>query len=702
MRGRGSTTKGRTHMHRPATRAGIRLSLAGLVVFLLACGGGGGGGGGTGIKLNVVAPAADLSVLPGTLVRIRYVDDDLDAPDDVTTSVYAIPVTAPDSGIRLSDSRPQGSGSIQTVLWNTTGVPAGRYRIEARALDRKDLVLDEAPGVVEISSTPLVVESPAADATVSRGGFLAIDYRATYLATTATVSMFADLDGDPTTSGDRYPISTDVPDQNGTTERVIWDATGVPIGNYRLFATVKVPGQDDLIVELPSRVFLQNVAGAGKASTLGTDQGIDAGAFPDGTSVLVGGWNGIPPVSHAFAARFSASASLAGVKNMENDTSSTMTRVETWTDGSFLVTGSLSSGGTLGKNEPNQTTLSAGSFLARYNADGTLAWAKATPIPAGATLSDYATLAGGGFVVTGNYTGSVVFNTLSTAVNFTSAGGADVFLAGFDSLGRLIWVRTAGGPGNDAAWRVETLADGSSVVLGGFAGAATFGGGETNQTTLNTARTQDTWVGRFASGGNLAFAAGGLVPPPGNPVNLFLGLFPDGSFALVGPLTGAQNFAIGTAEETTLSTPGQTMFVARFSSNATMQFAKMATDGAGTTNATDVAAFANGSVVIVGDVTAGTLFGPGERPGMTMAAGAFYARYLSSGTLTWLKQAEVRGNSPLTVAGFPDGSFAVGGDLNQPVTFGEGSSHQRILAPGSGQPLDFEAFLARYNADGEF
>lgn len=690
-------------MFRLATRAGFRLSLAGFFAsLLLACGGGGGGGGGTGIELNVVAPEADFAVLPGTTVRIRYVDDDTDAPDDVTTSVYAIPVNAPDSGIRVADSRPQGAGSIQTVLWNTTGVPAGRYRIEARAMDRKDLVIDEAPGVVEISSTPLLVTSPAGDAKVSRGGFLVIDYQAGYLATTATVSMSADLDGDPTTTDDRYPISTDVADQNGTTERVIWDTTGVPLGNYRLFATVKVPGQDDLTVELPARALLQNVAGAGKASTLGTDLGADTGAFPDGTSVLVGGWNGTPPVSHAFAARFSPSAGLAGVKNVENDTSSTMTRVETWADGSFLAMGTIQGSGTLGKNEPNQTTLNAGPFLARYHADGTLAWAKALPLPAGANLSDYATLAGGGFVVTGSYVGSVTFNTLSTAVNYTSAGGTDFFLAGFDSLGRMVWVRSGGGPGNDDGLRVETLADGSSVVLGTFAGAATFGAGETNQTTLNTARTADTWVGRFAGGGNLVFAKGGLVPPPANPVNFFLGLFPDGSFAIVGPLTGAQNFAVGTAEETTLTTPGQTMFVAMFSSNGTMRFAKVATDGAGTTNATDVAAFANGSIVIVGDVTAGTLFGPGERPGTTMAAGGFYARYLSSGTLSWLKQAEVRGNSPLTVAGFPDGSFAVGGDLNQPVTFGPGTSHQQMLAPGSGQPLDYEAFLARYNSDGGF
>ena len=59
----------------------------------------------------------------------------------------------------------------------------------------------------------------------------------------------------------------------------------------------------------------------------------------------------------------------------------------------------------------------------------------------------------------------------------------DTFLAKYDTVGMLLWVTQSNGSSIETGNRVALDASGNSYVTGAFEGSATFGLGESNQTT---------------------------------------------------------------------------------------------------------------------------------------------------------------------------------------------------------------------------
>ena len=674
--------------YNPSMRAStIRLLVILFTMFALACGGGGGGGGGPAIRISWITPVVDLEVEPGAQVILKYIDDDLNGVSDVTTTLYAVPVDLASETVQINTPRPHGGGTVQTVLWSTNGVPKGRYRLEARSTDSSDEVSAFADGYVAISDLPIVVTSPANDPFLSRGGFLTLAFTALFPNEAVLLTWFVDRDGSLATDSDQIVIAADIPDADGSPQQFLWDASGVPVGLYRVFVRVQPPSGDPVTLQLKTRIQFGSVACAGSIGTVDTDSGLDIGSFP------------------AFLAKFQSNCTLAWVKSAANDTSSALTKVRTWPDGSLLTYGATVGSVTLGLGETNQTSMPTGPFLARFNSDGTLAWARSTFVPTGATLVDFDTIPGGDYVVTGIYTGTVTFSNGSLNVNLTSAGGTDLFMARYNPTGQMIWARTAGGTGTDLVYAVRTRPDGSSLALGEFSAPITFGITEPNFTTFSPLKPLDSWVANFQANGNLAWATGGQVPLLGaaGGVDMRFGAFPDGAFVIAGPLVGSGRFALGTAEDRTVSTPGSTLFVARFGTDQKLQWVRLATDGSGIVRVTDLATFPPGAVALVGDVVSSALFAPGLREETTLPAGGFRAAWRASASLAFVYPADVRATSPLSVAGFVDGSFVVGGEFFGTVTFGAGTPQEKTLVtPYPTRTWDSDAYAAKYNADGGF
>ena len=111
-------------------------------------------------------------------------------------------------------------------------------------------------------------------------------------------------------------------------------------------------------------------------------------------------------------------------------------------------------------------------FVAKYAADSTPVWSKRIG-SLGADIGTGLASVNGGFVLTGTFSGGVNFGA-RTAL---SAGGTDVFVAGYDNGGGPAWTTTAGGIADDTANAVDTDANGNAVVTGTFIGAIDFGGG---------------------------------------------------------------------------------------------------------------------------------------------------------------------------------------------------------------------------------
>ena len=171
--------------------------------------------------------------------------------------------------------------------------------------------------------------------------------------------------------------------------------------------------------------------------------------------------------------------------------------IATDAEGNIFVTGEFS--GTAAFSDTASLTGSGGNdiFVAKYkSSDGELEWAK----KAGGTGDDVghgiATDAEGNIFVTGEFSGTAAF---SDTASFTGSGGNDIFVAGYDAAGSLLFALEAGGTGDDVGCGIVGKGNGS-IVVGQFQQTAIFG-----NTTLASPAINDLF---FATIGELSFPTG--------------------------------------------------------------------------------------------------------------------------------------------------------------------------------------------------
>jgi hypothetical protein len=233
---------------------------------------------------------------------------------------------------------------------------------------------------------------------------------------------------------------------------------------------------------------------------------------------------------------------------------------------------------TFGPGEPTETTLIATgqteAFVARYDGDGTLRWAKRVGGDATCSGHDIAAYADGSCVAVVRIDGTVTFGAgEANETQLTSAGSADVAVARYEPDGRLAWARSAGSQAVDAPWGVAAFADGACVVTGSITGSVTFGAGEPNETELVAAGEWDIFVARYDAGGSLDWAtsAGGALQDVAHDV----AGFPNGSFVITGRMRGLATFGPGEFRETVLVSNGESdMFVARYGPDGLLDWAE--------------------------------------------------------------------------------------------------------------------------------
>ncbi len=133
-------------------------------------------------------------------------------------------------------------------------------------------------------------------------------------------------------------------------------------------------------------------------------------------------------------------------------------------------------------------------FLASYARDGELRWARRIGGSGDDNTFDLQS-DGRGVVASGWFAGTVDFG----GTTLTSAGSQDMFLARFDSRGRLQWARSFGGPTGDGGNELDVLPDGEIAVAAISEGPFTvdgttypFGGG-----------TRDTYAMRVSAAGEV-------------------------------------------------------------------------------------------------------------------------------------------------------------------------------------------------------
>ncbi|MHC4663128.1 MAG: phage tail protein [Planctomycetota bacterium] len=328
---------------------------------------------------------------------------------------------------------------------------------------------------------------------------------------------------------------------------------------------------------------------ARNASSTKNDEAFGVSAVPDGSAVFIAGEfrsvctfgeganqttidSGSNSKSDIFVARYGADGALhwverAGEGSNKNDGG---TGIAALADGGALVTG-YHEGATFDPLGTPIVLTSAGGqdiFIAKYNADGSVAWAESAGSSNDDSASSIAAFPDNSFVIAGQYRGTATFDPNGAAIQISSnAASIDVFLARYLDNGTAAWAASAGGAVADACNDVDVLLDGTVCAIGQYDTEAVFGSGDANETGLTSAGLTDIFVAKFNSDGTLAWAksAGGTGIDEGMGITML----PDGSCIATGYFTGTATFGPGEPGETTLVSGGGAgtdtdIFIARF------------------------------------------------------------------------------------------------------------------------------------------
>lgn len=380
-------------------------------------------------------------------------------------------------------------------------------------------------------------------------------------------------------------------------------------------------------------------------------------------------------------------------------------------EGSAVVTGSFWGTAVFGPGEANESNLSTPGadtdvFLAKYNPDGTLAWASHAEGPSDDGGSGIAVLSDNSIIVAGYFEDTSTFGLgEGNETTISSAGYWDMFIAKYREDGSVEWVYRGGGSDRDYARDISILQGGSFVVVGTFQGTATFGEGETNETTLVSSGDHDIFLAGFYDNGTLEYAvkAGG----PDLDWARKVAVLSDGSLVVVGRFVGTSIFGIGETNETTLTSAGNSdLFIARYNPDGTLIFARR-DGGVDEDDCLGVSVLSDGSFVTTGKFSGTATFGQGEISEETLTSAGdtdvFIAKYSDDGTLSWVCAAGGSGSSvfggdsgnDITVD--TNGSSIVTGSFVGRATFGLGEEKETTLTSFG----EHDVFVSRYNTDGK-
>lgn len=298
-------------------------------------------------------------------------------------------------------------------------------------------------------------------------------------------------------------------------------------------------------------------------------------------------------------------------------------------------------------------------FIAKYDADGVLLWAKQV----GGQNDDYSSAISTD--ITGNCYVTGFFFIQGTTTTFgstsiTEAGDADMFISKFSAAGNLLWVRNGGGRSEDASFGIATDVSGNSYICGYFSGSAMFGNNK-----INSLGYSDIFVAKYDAAGNLVWikSGGGAYQDEAYAISTDVA----GNCYLTGYFTGNSMFS-----GIMLPSSGyfdSDVFILKYNPSGILVWAKRA---GGTSNdigyGIDVAN--NGNIFVTGVFHGTKSFGDNV---LTRVSGSngFVAKFESSGKMTWSRATNGQGyNEFRKISTDGAGSCYISGFFSNEVALG--------------------------------
>lgn len=271
-------------------------------------------------------------------------------------------------------------------------------------------------------------------------------------------------------------------------------------------------------------------------------------------------------------------------------------------------------------------------FVVKYSSSGTVQWAKS----AGGSSYDYvkgvSAQASGEILITGYFNSPTITFDTFTLTNADNTGTTrDIFIVKYDSLGNVLWAKSAGGSLNDYGYSVSTDNTGNSVVVGSFfSNTITFG-----SSTLTNFGSAEMFIVKYGPSGNVLWAksTGGALSDEA------YGVSTDATGNVL--VTGYFNSLLVTFDSVTLnnsdgSSGTSDMFLVKYDAVGNVLWAK---SGSGSPNEYGrcVSADNSGNIFIAGNFNSST-FSIGTTTLNNLGGeDLFIVKYSPSGNVLWAK-----------------------------------------------------------------
>lgn len=349
--------------------------------------------------------------------------------------------------------------------------------------------------------------------------------------------------------------------------------------------------------------------------------------------------------------------------------------------GNAFVTGAFNGTVRSGKYELTSVGLSD-LLLAKYDPLGNLLWIRQMGGTGNETPAEVAVDTEGNCYITGSFQ-----NTATIGESVTSLGGNEVFIAKYDPNGNIVWLRQAGGTGDDFRNGIAVDAAGNAYVTGTFQGAASFG---TN--TLSASGASSLFLVKYNSRGEIMWLTG---TKGGGSASALIALDRLGNIYLAGGFRGDVSFDhlnIPPADGSNYGSDDD-IYIAKYDPSGQAIWIKTASATGGAAYATSVAVDAAGNSYITGVFRVGSATFGEYVLGALGKEDIFVAKYNSEGGLQWARQAGGSSHDAgWNIAADAFGNSYVIGSHTHSATF----DSEQLGTFGSQ-----DIFIAKYNASGQ-
>ena len=260
--------------------------------------------------------------------------------------------------------------------------------------------------------------------------------------------------------------------------------------------------------------------------------------------------------------------------------------------------------------------------IVKYQSGGGVAWAK----KAGGSGSDrglaIATDAGNNLYITGYYTGSATFGSISLTANSNSQ---DIFIAKYDNTGNCLWAKSAGSAGgSDIGYGIATDNNGNVLVTGQFSGTADFDG----TSITSSSGVSNIFVAKYGSDGSVIWVKAGTS----SATCRGLGITSDGSgnVAVTGQISADLTF-----DNTSANNAQNAIFVTKFDASGAEQWTRILSGGSQGISY-DITSDNSNDLIIAGGFQGNlSMVNPSYNFNANYSNSAFLTKFSPAGSILW-------------------------------------------------------------------